>query len=151
MVSNTIEQEIHISAPVEQVWERLTDAAFLGEWFGNGEPVQLDLRVGGLLLFDHGVHGALPARIALVERPGKLSYRWSQGVTAGEEPGPDNATLVEITLVDDGDGTLARFRETGFATLPMPEAHLRTRYEQNSTGLPAKLEQLKRSAEQPGA
>lgn len=150
MVSNTIEREIHISGPVEQVWERLTDARFLGEWFGNGEPVQLDLRPGGLLLFDHGVHGALPARIDTVEPPGKLSYRWSQGVAAGEEPGPDNATLVEITLTADGGGTVARFRETGFANLPLPEAHLRTRYEQNSTGLPAKLEQLKQSVEHPG-
>lgn len=72
----------------------LTEPVFPGRWFGSGEPVKIDLRPGGLLVFDHGVHGVIPARIATVEPPHLFSWRWSQGA-AGEEPDDTNATLVE--------------------------------------------------------
>ena len=149
MIKNLIEREIDISAPTTRVWAVLTDPQFLGNWFGNGDPVDLDLRPGGMLVFDHGVHGALPARIYAVEPQRLLSFRWSQGVGSGEDPRPDNSTLVEITLTSDNGDTRLQYRETGFAHLPsLPQDHLATRYEQNSTGLPRKLEQLKDNAEQ---
>src|SRR5262245_56920014 len=134
MVANTIEREIQVAAPAERVWSVLTDTDFLGGWFGRGKPVDLDLRPGGLLLFDHGVHGALPCRIQAVESPRLLSLRWSQSLEAGSEPTDDNSTLVEITLQSDGDGTRVRFLESGFAQVKLPEDHLSIRYEQNSGG-----------------
>ena len=85
MVPDLIERTIVIQAPVTRVWSVLTEPAFLGRWFGSGEPVGIDLRPGGLLVFDHGVHGVIPARIETVEPPRVLSWRWSQGA-AGEEP-----------------------------------------------------------------
>jgi uncharacterized protein YndB with AHSA1/START domain len=149
MVNDAIEREILIAAPVERVWEILTEAEFLGTWFGAGDPVKIDLRPGGLLLFDHGGHGTIPARFERIEQPRLLSWRWSQG-SAGEEPTDDNATLVVFTLTSEpeGDGTRLRLVESGFAGLALPEEQLRTRYEANNGNWPGKLTQLREYVEQ---
>jgi uncharacterized protein YndB with AHSA1/START domain len=151
MVDDTIEREILVKASVEKVWSVLTGTEFLGMWFGNGDPVKLDLRPGGLLLFDHGIHGAIPARIATVEEPRRLAWRWSQGA-AGEEPTDENATLVEFTLETDeqAGGTRVRLVESGFSTLALPADELATRYQANSQNWPGKLAQLREYIEQQG-
>ncbi|MBV6697216.1 SRPBCC family protein [Kitasatospora aureofaciens] len=147
MVADSIEREIVIAAPRERVWEILTQAEFLGAWFGSGTPAEIDLRPGGRLVFDHGVHGILPARIERVERPEVFSYRWPQGA-AGEEPAEGNATLVEFTLTPELGGTRLRMVESGFAALTaLPAEAARARHEQNSAGWDRKLPELARQAE----
>ncbi|MDX2938690.1 SRPBCC domain-containing protein [Streptomyces ipomoeae] len=143
MLSNTIERAIVINAPVERVWTVLTEPAFLGRWFGNGEPVKIELRPGGLLLFDHGVHGTIPARVETVEPPHAFSWRWSQGA-AGEEPTGSNATLVTFTLTADETtgGTRLTMVESGFARLGLPTDEAAARHRANSQNWPGKLDQL---------
>lgn len=143
MVADSIEREIVIAAGPDRVWRVLTQAEFLGVWFGNGEPAEIDLRPGGRMVFDHGVHGLIPARIEQVEPPKVFSFRWSQGA-AGEEPDAGNATLVEFTLSPgpDGEGTLLRVVESGFAALDLPERDIAVRHEQNSAGWTRKLVEL---------
>ncbi|MFB7471940.1 SRPBCC domain-containing protein [Kitasatospora sp. NPDC056184] len=142
MVADSIEREITIAAPRERVWEVLTQAEFLGIWFGTGAPAQIDLRPGGRMLLDHGVHGALAARIERVDPPAVFAFRWSQGA-AGEEPGAGNATLVTFTLATEpGDHTRLRMVESGFASLTLPHETVRTRSRQNGTGWTRKLTDL---------
>lgn len=151
MVDDTTEREILVKAPVEKVWSVLTGAEFLGTWFGNGQPVKLDLRPGGPLLFDHGVHGAILARIATVEEPRRLAWRWSQGA-AGEEPADENATLVEFTLESDeqAGGTRVRLVESGYSALALPAGELATPYQANSQNWPGKLTQWFRGVPRSG-
>jgi len=139
MTVDSIDLNITIDAPIEQVWTVLTQSQFLGAWFGNGAPASVDLRPGGLILFDHGVHGSLPARIERVEPPNLLSYRWSQG-KAGEEPRDGNATLVELTLRQEGSGTRLRVVESGFNSLSLPSGDIAERLTQNSLNWPGKLD-----------
>ncbi|GAA1967889.1 SRPBCC domain-containing protein [Kitasatospora viridis] len=147
MLPDTIERSIVIDAPAERVWSVLTEPAFLGSWLGSGTPVRLDLRPGGLLLLDHGVHGAIPARIERVEPPARLSWRWSQG-TAGEEPTAANSTLVEFTLTPaPTGGTLLTMVESGFAGLALPVAQAAERHEANSANWPGKLALLRTECE----
>ena len=40
-----VRREIVLEAPVEDVWEAITDPEQLGEWFAN--EVELDVREGG--------------------------------------------------------------------------------------------------------
>jgi uncharacterized protein YndB with AHSA1/START domain len=54
MVADSIEREIVITAPADRVWDVLTQAEFLGAWFGSGGPAEVDLRPGGRMVFDHG-------------------------------------------------------------------------------------------------
>ncbi|MEH0573306.1 MULTISPECIES: SRPBCC domain-containing protein [Streptomyces] len=149
MIPNTIERAILINASRERVWSVLTEPAFLGRWFGNGEPVKIDLRPGGLLAFDHGIHGVIPARIQTVEPPRVLSWRWSQGA-AGEEPDESNATLVEFTLTEDDStgGTRLTMVESGFAHLGLPTGEATDRHRANSQNWPGKLDQLRADCEQ---
>ncbi|MFF3109567.1 SRPBCC family protein [Kitasatospora sp. NPDC057904] len=139
--ADSIEREIVIAAPRERVWQILTRAEFLGRWFGSGAPAEIDLRPGGRMVFDHGVHGTLPAWIEQVERPAVFSYRWSQGA-AGEEPAADNSTLVRFTLTTVPGGTRLRMVESGFATLALPAEAILARHEQNSAGWDRKLPEL---------
>ncbi|KOV58776.1 SRPBCC domain-containing protein [Streptomyces sp. MMG1121] len=149
MIPNTIERAILINGSRERVWSVLTEPAFLGRWFGNGEPVKIDLRPGGLLVFDHGIHGVIPARIQTVEPPHVLSWRWSQGA-AGEEPDEANATLVEFTLTEDDStgGTRLTMVESGFAHLGLPTDEATDRHRANSQNWPGKLDQLRADCEQ---
>ncbi len=138
---DAIEREVLIDAPAERVWQVLTEAGFLGTWFGSGTPAQIDLRPGGRLVLDHGVHGALLGRIERVEPPRLLSFRWSQG-GPGEEPTEGTATLVQFQLVPVGTRTRLRVRESGFAGLAIPAPTVRLRHEQNSAGWSRKLDDL---------
>jgi uncharacterized protein YndB with AHSA1/START domain len=148
MIPDTIERATVINAPLERVWSVLTEPAFLGHWFGSGEPVKIDLRRGGLLVFDHGVHGTIPARIETVEPPRRFSWRWSQGA-AGEEPDDTNATLVEFTLAEDDPtgGTRLTMVESGFARLGLPGDEAAVRHRANSQNWPGKLDRLRAHCE----
>jgi uncharacterized protein YndB with AHSA1/START domain len=149
VIPNTIERAVLINAFRERVWSVLSEPAFLGRWFGNGEPVKIDLRPGGLLVFDHGIHGVIPARIQTVEPPRLLSWRWSQGA-AGEEPDDSNATLVEFTLTEDDSagGTRLTMAESGFAHLGLPTEEVIGRHRANGQNWPGKLDPLRADCEQ---
>ncbi|WP_037602318.1 SRPBCC domain-containing protein [Streptacidiphilus rugosus] len=140
MIPDAIERAVVIDADPSRVWTILTEPAFLGTWLGSGKPVSVDLRPGGLLVFDHGVHGTIPARIERVEPQRCFSWRWSQGA-AGEEPTEANATLVEFTLTPDtaGGGTRLTMVESGFAKLGLPEDEAAARHRANSENWPGKL------------
>ncbi|AYC38404.1 polyketide cyclase [Streptomyces griseorubiginosus] len=111
MLSDTIERTVVINASVSRVWTELAEPAFLRPLVRQRRAVKVDLRPGGLLLSDHGVHGTIP-----VEPPHVFSWRWSQG-TVGEEPTDTNATLVTFTLAEAttmGDTRLTMV-ENGFS------------------------------------
>jgi uncharacterized protein YndB with AHSA1/START domain len=146
MVTDRLQREITIKAPVERVWAVITEAQHLGAWFGNGgEPAKVDFRPGGNMLFDHGEHGMRPARIEQIDAPRYFAYRWLHDVD--QEPTSDNSTLVEFTLRPDGDGTLLKVTESGFATLALDEAAKQKRVEMNTGGWQAKTEELAAYAE----
>jgi len=152
MIPDVIERSVLINASPERVWTVLTEPAFLGRWFGDGGPVKIDLRPGGLLVFEHGVHGVIPARIETVEPPRVLAWRWSQGA-AGEEPDDSNATRVEFTLARDDSAERTRLTmvESGFSRLGLPDDEAADRHRANAGNWPAKLGQLRTECEQTAA
>lgn len=134
MVSDHIEQDVYIAAPVARVWEIVTEPRHVGMWFGNGEPAEVDLRPGGRIVFDHGEHGKLPAVIEKYEEPSYLSFRWASDDSETREPGPGNSTLVEFTLEPEGEGTRLRVVESGFSSLAAEPAAIERRYKANKGG-----------------
>lgn len=110
---DTIEREITIAAPVERVWDLLTQAEGLGQWFGD-DGADIDLRPGGDLTLRWVAHGTVTGRVERVERPSVFAYRWwLQGLEHQEAA----STLVEFTLRSEGDGTHVRVVESGFDSL----------------------------------
>jgi uncharacterized protein YndB with AHSA1/START domain len=147
VAEDRIEREITIAAPVERVWAVLTEPEHVGKWFGQGPPARIDLRPGGTMQLDHGEYGLFPTRIEKADPPHYFAYRWASGYP-GEEATEDNATLVEFTLTGDGDGTLLRVVESGFATVEVPEERRAgASYESHSAGWTEKLAEVREYAE----
>jgi uncharacterized protein YndB with AHSA1/START domain len=148
MVQDKVERAVTIAAPVERVWSVITEPRHVAEWFGfEGKPVELDeLRPGGRMAVDHGEYGVHRLRIVTVDEPRLFSWRWAphEGDT---DPVEGNSTLVEFSLTPEGDGTLLRVVETGFAGLPIPEDRRRSQYEDNSGGWTEMAERVRRYVE----
>jgi uncharacterized protein YndB with AHSA1/START domain len=141
MVQDSIEKEIRIEAPIEVVWSIVTEPEHIGSWLGDSAEV--DLRPGGEMSIKFGDFGAADCTVEKVERPNLFAFRW---VTP--EPDRDPAlqegyeTLVEFRLRDDGDGTVLRLVESGFASLAGTEAENAELAERHTGGWGTFLDQL---------
>ena len=93
-----VTREVVLDAPVEEVWEALTDPEQLEEWFAN--DVELDAQEGGEGVFrwDNGEE----RHATVVEAaPGeRLVLDW------------DDEGTVELTLEEVEEGTRLRVRES---------------------------------------
>lgn len=137
MVPDRIEREILIAAPVELVWEIVTEAEHVGRWFGDS--AEIDLRPGGDAVFTWDGHGSSHARVEKVEPPHTFAFRWARGEA---EPGAGNATLVEFTLRAEGENTRLRMIETGFRELALAEDEKARYAEENTRGWALELGEL---------
>lgn len=139
MVSNTIEREIIIDAPVARVWDALTVPEQISSWFGD--RAEIDLRPGGAATFTWNDYGSFLIAIERVEPRSVFAYRWAR--KANQQPTAGNSTLVEFTLTPEGDGTRLRVVETGFASLDMPAAEQTRHWEMNTQGWREELDELR--------
>ena len=145
-VSDQIEREVVIYAPVERVWELVTEAEHLGRWFGDA-GAEIDLRPGGAMVLRWAEHGANHGRVVAVEPHTRFSYRWAPfRDPGGEEPVEGNSTLVEFTLAPEGDGTRLRVVESGFASLATTEQQRAENLEGNTEGWRLELGELQEYA-----
>ena len=113
MVPDRIEQEIVIEAPVDVVWEIVTEPEHVRSWFSDS--AEIELRPGGKAILTWDEHGSFPAVVERVDPPHSFAFRWAR--PAGVEPAEGNSTLVELTLSPEGEGTRLRVVESGFARL----------------------------------
>jgi uncharacterized protein YndB with AHSA1/START domain len=131
VVEDSIVRETVVAAPVQRVWEVLTQAEYVGRWFGASKA-DIDLRPGGSFVMTWEEHGVGLARVERVEEPTLFSFRWA--VEPGIEPKPGEETLVEFTLAEKGDGTLLRVVESGFSKLDRPAEKQEWHRERNVDG-----------------
>lgn len=131
-----IRRELVVEAPIEQVWEALTNAEHLSKWFGDSAEV--DLRPGGRARFGWSeFNDSSEAIVEVVDRPSRFSFRWE---ALRDTPVEQASTLVEFSLESVGEGTRLTLVESGFAALP-EDAYDR-RFEENSSGWTAELKDL---------
>lgn len=142
MNTNTIEREIAIEAPVERVWSLITQAEHLGTWFGDA-GADIDLRPGGALEVRWDGH-TLIGTVDAVEPTSRFAFRWHQLDTpAGADLTEQNSTLVEFSLISDGDTTHVRVVESGFDSLALPAEEQVAMHVGHSGGWPVELGHLK--------
>ena len=116
----TIEQSVHIDAPVEIVWRMVSEPDQVVRWFAD----EIDLRTApgyrGSMTFHPDGRGTVrvPITVESVEPPRRFTFRWNhpEGTTAG----PTNSTFVEFTLTPEDGGTRVRVVETGHDGLGWP-------------------------------
>ena len=79
------------SAPIEDVWDALTNPERIGRWF---LPISGDYRLGGRYQFEGNAGGEILA----CERPHRLRVTWVYG-----EPASETVSEVEVRLAASGD------------------------------------------------
>ena len=147
MVTERIERETFIKAPIERVWALITEAQHLGRWFGDA-GAEIDLRPGGAMVVRWAEHGTTRGRVVAVEPHTRFAYRWAPFQDpGGEEPDEGNSTLVEFTLQPEGHATRLRVVESGFASLATSEEQRARNHEGNTEGWEHETDELRAYAE----
>jgi uncharacterized protein YndB with AHSA1/START domain len=121
-LTKTIQREILIPQPREQVWRALTESTALAEWMF---PNDFEPRVGHHFTFQVppnpkvGFDGIiLRCEVLECEPPSRLAFSWSAG---GLED-----TRVDFRLEPEGEGTRLLFEHAGFdVSQPWVEQALR--------------------------
>lgn len=151
-VSDTIERDIFIAAPVEKVWELVSVP---GWWINDGT---LDLGSVERLADDRAVVHHPDEGDFLVERlaadpPRTVTFRWQ--VSGAEVRRPEAAadqllyTRVTFTLTPEPGGTRLAVTESGFATAVMEEKARRRAHADNSEGWEIELDAARACLEVP--
>ncbi len=109
-MTKTIQREIQIPQPPEQVWRGLTDSAALAEWMF---PNDFEPRIGHHFTFQVPANPKMNFEGLVVrcevlecEPPSWLAFSWSAGGLEG--------TRVSFRLEPDGAGTRLFFEHSGF-------------------------------------
>lgn len=118
MAEQVVEIERHIAATRDEVFSYLTDAQKYTRW--QGKLADLDPRPGGLYRVRMGPDTVALGEYVEVESPTRVVFTWGWEGSAEVPPG---STTVEITLREDGDGTLLRLRHSGFPSRADAELH----------------------------
>ena len=148
MSEDRIERETLIAAPLERVWSLVAQPGF---WVADKASLPGTVaREGESLVAKNPNYGDFPVRVEKVQPPTYLAYRWASAFP-GQELRADNSTLVEFTLIPEGDQTRLRVVESGFAALAGSEDLRRQAMKDNTGGWPQELDALKSRAEQPDA
>lgn len=138
-VPTQIEREVVVAAPVERVWEVITQAEHIGTWFGDA-GTEIDLRPGGQLTIHWRQYGTTFGEVVAVEPTSRFAYRWA--LAHDVELTDGNSTLVEFLLVPDGDSTRVRVVESGFTDLAADVAQQAKHAQENTEGWGAELAEL---------
>jgi uncharacterized protein YndB with AHSA1/START domain len=127
-VSDRIEKEVLLKAPLARVWQALTNSKEFGIWFGvtfegpfvAGSPVwgtvtmtQMDDEVAKHQKPYEGMR--FQVFVERIEPQSAFSFRWNpSGADVNFDAARDPMTLVTFTLHQVADGVLLKVVESGF-------------------------------------
>ncbi|MEM9207799.1 MAG: SRPBCC family protein [Pseudomonadota bacterium] len=114
-----IEKTVELEAPVDRVWEALTDHRQFGEWFkvALDQPFEAGARSTGKMTYP-GYEGIeWLAHIESIEPKRLFAMRWHDPDPQSDLPLEEQpTTLVEFLLTENAAGTMLLIRESGFAS-----------------------------------
>jgi uncharacterized protein YndB with AHSA1/START domain len=111
-----IEKKIRIAAPIDNVWDALTDATSIRGWMGDDDTVAVELRVGGHYQF---FGGETTGVFTVIEKPKNLAYTWRQ--REWHKDWPDS--LVSWELMPDGQETQVLLTHSQFPNTAERDGH----------------------------
>jgi uncharacterized protein YndB with AHSA1/START domain len=120
-MTNRIEKQVDLAAPLSRVWQALTDHREFGEWFcvrldGPFVPEEVSR---GYITHPGYEHLKWEATVKKMEHERLFSFTWHPYAVdpdvdySGEPP-----TLVEFRLEKSAKGTLLSVTESGFERIP---------------------------------
>ncbi len=142
-MSDRIEQQIEIAAPVTQVWRALTDHEEFNTWFrvALAEPFAVGKTARGHITYPGWEHVVIEATVTAIEPERYFAYTWhpyavDPDVDYSQEP----QTLVEFRLEPIPSGTRVTVTESGFDRIPR---HRRDEaYRKNHGGWASQLQNI---------
>jgi uncharacterized protein YndB with AHSA1/START domain len=133
MELGSIERELYVDASPEIVFAVVSDPEHVREWWPDQAGYEPVVGSTGEILFASPDGDKVELlTVVEVDPPRRFAFRWTQ--PAGEDAGEGNSLLVTFDLVAEGDGTLLRFRETGFRELGWEAATLEAHYRDHVSG-----------------
>jgi uncharacterized protein YndB with AHSA1/START domain len=168
-LTDRIEKQVTLRAPVGRVWRAIADAEEFGRWFGfklDGPFTEGKKMTGTFdwtideasLMAQQKALGLAPSRVKVPDRTATLftieriepehyfSFRWiPYGIDAEADLDHEPTTLVEFRLAPSGDGTVLTISESGFDRVP---EHRRARaFGMNEGGWKAQESNLRKYVE----
>jgi uncharacterized protein YndB with AHSA1/START domain len=120
-MTDKIEKQIELKAPVARVWRALTDFREFGSWFGvklQG-PFEVGKTARGSITYAGYEHLILEATVVSLEPERLFSFTWHPyAVDPKVDYSEETPTLVEFRLEKTAAGTLLRLTESGFGKIP---------------------------------
>ncbi|MGN7771643.1 SRPBCC family protein [Phyllobacterium sp. 22552] len=120
-MSDRIEKNIELNAPVEKVWRALTDHLAFGEWFrvkldGPFVPGKVST---GHITYPGYEHVKWHATVKAMDEPRLFSFTWHpHAIDPDVDYSDETPTLVEFRLQPSDKGTRLTVTESGFDALP---------------------------------
>lgn len=146
-MAQTIERSIEIAAPIERVWEALTDHTQFGTWFlaKLDQPFRVGATSTGHITYPGYEHLPWKAEVVAMDPPRRFVWRWPHMDEALVVREDWPWTTVAFTLEPVGEGTRVTVVESGFEALD-PAAAARA-FESNSGGWTEQMENIRRYVE----
>lgn len=142
-MQDTIERSIAIAAPLERVWELVTEP---GWWVPSDVPVEADRTPGHVVVRESEKWGRFPVEVVDLRPMSYAAFRWSS-TFPGDELVAGRTTLIEFELTAADNGVRVSVTESGFSRLDASEETKAKGIESNSGGWTAELSSLRDRAE----
>jgi uncharacterized protein YndB with AHSA1/START domain len=142
-MDDSIEQEITINAPLDRVWELVSEP---GWWVPSAVASAVDHTPGHQVVRETEKWGRFPVEVVRVEPKTYAAFRWASHAP-GAELTPGNTTLVEFRVTTAGDTVRVTVVESGFAALDAPASVREQSWKENTGGWREELAGLKERAE----
>jgi uncharacterized protein YndB with AHSA1/START domain len=117
VAADSVEREIVIEASPEVVWGVITEPEQISRWFSDEADLEGRVGADGTLTWKPGGRGRqkeldlnVPIRVVEAEPFRRFSFRWNHAI--GVEPDERNSALVELSLIEEADGTRLRVLES---------------------------------------
>jgi uncharacterized protein YndB with AHSA1/START domain len=134
MEYGSIERELRIDAAPEVVYEVISSPEHLREWWSDGAEFDPVSGATGAITFGDPASSdakSEPLTVLEADSPRRFAFRWVYDEGPATET---NSLLITFDLVPSGDGTLLRFKETGFRERGWEAAVLEEAYLDHARG-----------------
>jgi uncharacterized protein YndB with AHSA1/START domain len=142
-MQDTIERSIAITAPLERVWDLVTEP---GWWVPTDVPVEADRTPGHVVMRESEKWGRFPVEVVELRPMTYAAFRWSSTFPGGDLA-PGRTTLIEFTVTPTDDGVQVSVIESGFAKLDAADDLKAQSIESNSGGWTEELSSLRNRAQ----
>lgn len=120
-MSDRIEKQIDIKAPVARVWRAIADYREFGTWFrvAMEGPFVAGKEARGRITYPGKEHLVMTVAVQRIEPERLLSFTWHPyAIDPNTDYSAEPSTLVEFILQPAADGTRLTVVESGFDALP---------------------------------